>query len=195
MAVVTTEITTAVLYELRKHLEGLGLQGLANLAEPVAIIQGFPQSGDLELPAISITPGDEVWAHVYPEPVENIDNGDGTVTTTFKTADLELPIQLDVWTGGETMKVQRYKLMPHVLDVFGAKIEPDADGVLQARPAGLELNLADHYGALCRYHVRSGQLLDEQTQADGLARKTLTLMAETDRLTERTVDAATFEQQ
>jgi len=187
MAAEPKELTEAAIWQMRQAIEAAAIPGL------VSVVQGWPDEDDLaEFPAVSLMPGREDWTHIWPEPLEEVSNGDGTVDTIYRTNHLSLQVQMDVWTGGERGKTERFNLLPKLLELFGAKIDADANGVLQVTPAGLELTLEHHLDAPARVHLSRGSNKDKEENSVGQFRKTYPLELHTEQRKALTAPEASF---
>lgn len=171
---------------LRDELRAVDWQGLAGITPEVVL--GFPLQTELELPRISLELGDEDWQGMLGG-YDKLTLTDGPtpeeVTVTYRTHRIEVPVQLDLWTANRT---DRFKLLPHLVDVFGPEVRPDGT----TKEAGLEVVLGDYYDALVVVRWGGGGQRDREGASDGISRYQADLTVEVGRFKQVVLPRATW---
>lgn len=142
------EIREAIVSDLKTYLE-------SKLPIEFTIIEGFPHpQTSLVYPSLSITASDVVTHLKHPELITWTDKM-GTIATVdalYEIADIELPLQLDVWTMSRDQRSYYTNLL--VNSLFNTP----------GRSSDLNLTLPSHYNVHANFQLEDGIKFDDTNE-------------------------------
>lgn len=156
-----TDPVVSAIDALVAHLQAeIDTSGLPAEFQTLTVRRGWPEHNtELDMsdgPVIAVSAGEPSETRITPRPVGTEDAGGGVLTTTYKVAESEFPLQVDAWS---PYRAVRDALVP-ALEAALINQLPSS--------GGLWLTSTGYYGRPLSFELKSGPRYDDDS--DGVAR-------------------------